>query len=122
MKRTKLERFARIATHRKAWNERIAELAKELAAEQQWVENVSELKRSLLARTDGNMSNEPSDKRGPVVIVMGSVLTGFEFYGPCESIDSAMDELEKLALVPSCTVVLMRPVSELPFRDRTKES
>lgn len=60
-------------------------------------------------------SNEPKDVRGPAVIVTGSVLSGFSFYGPCESVDAAVAVLERRMIPEHATVVLVKPLDKLPF-------
>jgi hypothetical protein len=35
------------------------------------------------------VGQEPEDLRGPAIVVRGSVLSGFQFYGPFDTIDAA---------------------------------
>lgn len=41
--------------------------------------------------TEQQSADDKPDLRGPAIVVTGSVLGGFEFFGPFESIDSALE-------------------------------
>jgi hypothetical protein len=63
------------------------------------------------------MSDEP-DTRGPAIIVEGSVLGGFEFMGPFESIDAAQQFWSRTWLHQhgvGCTIALLREPSHKYF-------
>ena len=56
------------------------------------------------------------NNQGPAIVIMGSPTSGYKFFGPFATVDEAVAELEKLAVVPSCSIDILRLPSELPFR------
>lgn len=44
------------------------------------------------------------DLRGPAVIVTGSVISGFEFYGPFETVDAAVEWYNNCTLLGSLKI------------------
>lgn len=59
--------------------------------------------------------NEEADLRGPAIIAIGGVVGGFEFYGPYESIDAALQATKQMVVIPSLTIALLTPPKRLPF-------
>lgn len=59
---------------------------------------------------------ERPDLRGPAIIVVGSVLGGFKFYGPFETVDAALKRWPTTLpgyLKLECTIALVENVDDL---------
>ena len=52
-----------------------------------------------------------SDTRGPAIVACGSVVTGYQFYGPFPTVDDAADWLDERTVFGG-TVVLLKAVAE----------
>lgn len=49
-------------------------------------------------------------------VVTGSVLSGFEFWGPFNGVDESVEWVESCPLIGPVTVVSIKPTEEYPFK------